>query len=340
MALKDKDKIGFLSDEGLVNYEGNNPVDLYGSNPLLGSGTTITKGQPGSSGGNGTVYDDAMAKALREQNYKSYFETAIQNYNMKANSEKYLANELAAKGLGTQGYGSSAAAGVQNTAMNMYSQNLDNYNKTEQEITMGNYERAEREKLESEQKQTELDNQVVGFIQNAITYGADKDAINGLLSNYGYMEKDANGNYVFTDKWESLSDESKAYISSVIDSKDFVDDPNADMPTYGTEYNYDKGKNISGYDADGNLVKRKGWFNDENSYMNTAIEKGEVKPGTYIALVNSKGERLYIYYGTDGKMYNMSHEEYYKNATNENSVYFQYNKNGNKTSNAQSGVYK
>lgn len=31
MALKDKDKIGFLSDEGSVNYEGNKPVDLYGS---------------------------------------------------------------------------------------------------------------------------------------------------------------------------------------------------------------------------------------------------------------------------------------------------------------------
>ena len=38
------------------------------------------------------VYDDALAKAERDQNYKTYYNNAIQLYNMKLNTQKYLNN--------------------------------------------------------------------------------------------------------------------------------------------------------------------------------------------------------------------------------------------------------
>lgn len=139
MALKDKDKIGLESIEGGASYAGNSNVnDLY-SRPLDGNlpGKTLPVG--GTAPGGATiatesVYQDSMTKALQDQNYKSFFDSAIQIYNMKSNADKYLSNELAAKGLGTQGYGSTAAAGVHSDAMNMYARNLDSYNRTEQEI--------------------------------------------------------------------------------------------------------------------------------------------------------------------------------------------------------------
>lgn len=159
-------------------------------------------------------YDDALAKAKRDQNYKSFYNTAIQLYNMKNNANKYLSNQLASQGLNTQGYGSSAQIGVNNQAANLYAENLQNYNNNEQEITNDAISR-------NESNQAEQDNQLVTFIQNSIANGGGTEQINKFLQNYGYM--DESGNY--TDKWNSLDDSRKAYIQSVIDGADTTTEP-------------------------------------------------------------------------------------------------------------------
>lgn len=310
---KDKDKdIGFIEENGdkYLGYE-------------LPTPTTPEK----------DVYQDAIGKALREQNYKAFLDTAMQRYGMKTQSEKYLQNELAQKGLASQGYGTTAHLGIGNTAMNLYAKGMADYNRTEQEIALAEQERGE-------QKQLEQDNQLVGFIQNAINYGADDTMINKYLQNYGYL--DANGNY--TEKWNNLSDESKAYINSVIAGKDLFDDEETQADkeiagSLGTEYVYNN--KIPYYDIDGNIQQGKNQFKFENEALEIAIAKGEIALNTYIVLQNGSGGYLYLYRGKDGKLYNISHETYYKNATDDNSYYFKWNgKSGRNVESVESGKGK
>ena len=124
------------------------------------------------------IYQDSIKKALDDQNYKYYFDQVLQAYNVKKNTEKQLNNELAAQGFNTQGYGTSANIGIQNAAMNTYNDLFKNYNANKLQIESDAQQRLEN-------KNAELDNQLVTFITNSD--GTDT-SINKILANYGYMD--------------------------------------------------------------------------------------------------------------------------------------------------------
>ena len=237
-------------------------------------------------------YDDALATALRDQNYKAYFNTAIQQYNMKNNMNKYLNNELANQGLHSQGYGSSAHAGINNQAINLYSQNLANYQKEEQDITQGAYER-------TEEKAIEKDNQLVQFIANANEYG-NTDAINKYMQNYGYMNEDG----TYTDAWNNLDETRKAYIQSAIDEGKIESSSNQD---YQTVLNYDDDAKLTAYDKKGNIINSSHW-NEEYKAFSNDITLGNVSADTYIKFRNNREETMYLYYSDDGKIYYVNKE--------------------------------
>lgn len=260
---------------------------------------------PAGSEPSTTTYDDALAKAKRDQNYKAYLNTAIQQYALKNNTQKYLNNELASRGLNTQGYGTSAHASINNQAINLYSQNMADYNATEQQITEDSYAR-------DEAKGTEKDNQLVTFINQANELG-NKDAINKYMQNYGYM--DQSGRY--TKEWYALDDDRRAYIQSVIDLGN--DTAEQSQNKYGSVFSYgDNETKHTAYDKKGNVVNSNHWDKEYKKFSNDLV-LGNLPTNTFVKFENTYGETMYLYYGNDGNTYYVNKETWLANANESNS---------------------
>ena len=222
-----------------------------------------------------TVYDDALAELERSQNYKAYYDQAIQTYNMKQNTQKYMNNMLQNQGLAGTGYGSSMQAGINNQAMNAYAQNMADYAQAEARTTANAYERY-NERTEEE------DNQLALFLSSADS----KEGKDKYLQNFGYM--DANGNY--TDKWNSLDENRKAYIQSVYDT--YGQDQGTST---GVSYNANNLSSIQFKDDKGEIKN----FDEQTiGQVQYALSTGQIEEGGVIALghYNGKGrDSSYVY---------------------------------------------
>lgn len=169
--------------------------------------TPTTNTSSNTSTDSSTYEDDLTAQLLRDENWKALYNTRIQLANARALGQKYYADEIANSGYASQGYGSSLAAS-QNTAYANAVQNAyEDYYSQENEITQDLISRTDN-------AQTELDEQVITFLQNA----ADESAAYNILKNYGYLEQDDNGLWHFTDSFNSLDDTRKAYIISALET--------------------------------------------------------------------------------------------------------------------------
>lgn len=275
-------------DNTLVNTEKkkripNPAIDLYKED-------FVGEQEPSS---NKNPYEDALAKAKREQNYKAYYNTAIQLYNMKNKSNKYLQNELASKGLNTQGYGTSASASVNNQAINLYSENEQNYMNKEQEITSDAIDRYNS-------ANEELDNQLITFIANS---NGNQESINKYLTNYGYME---DGN--FTDKWNNLNPERKAYIQSVIDGQ------SVETPNYSTYASLEALNNATYTNKKGQIETLGEHFSEESKLLWHHASIGDYKEGDSIKITNGEGSTIYMQWTKSG-FKTISSAEYEKSNT-------------------------
>lgn len=247
-------------------------------------------------------YEDAKAKALSDQNYKAYLNTAIQQYSMKNNTQKYLNNELASRGLNSQGYGTSAHVGINNHAINLYNQNLQNYNQTEQQIQSDLLDR-------QEQLSAEKDNQLVTFLSQA----ENQEAINKYMQNYGYMNKDGS----YTEEWNNLDPTRKAYIQSVVDMNN---NQNTSQPQVGGVLEYADDKKLIAYDKNGKIINSSKW-NEEYKALTKEMTAGVIQPNTYIKFENAYNESMYLYYSADGNIYYVNKEDWEKKSGNNARVY-------------------
>ena len=188
--------------------------------------------QPNAGGANepeidpSSVYLDEIQKAASEKNYKTLLQSDIAAYNLKMGTQKHLDNMLAAQGLGTQGYGTSAHVGVENAAQNLYAQNLENYNQREADALSEAQERQRQEEeqaiAEAKSEATESDNQLVTFL----TYSdGSEESINGYMEKYGYTLKD--GVWVNKETGEPAS----AYIQAAVQSA--KENGGTGQPSYG-----------------------------------------------------------------------------------------------------------
>ena len=155
------------------------------------------------------IYMDEIHKAASEKNYKALLNADIAAYNLKMNTKKYLDNELASRGLNTQGYGTSAHIGVDNAAANLYAQNLENYNQANEDALVAAQEREKEAINEAKANATEADNQLVTFLQ--YSDGSDESIAN-YMDKYGYKLKD--GVWVNKETGEPAS----AYVQSAVQS--------------------------------------------------------------------------------------------------------------------------
>ena len=249
-------------------------------------------------------YEDAILearkKALEEKNYKDYFNSSLQLYNYRNQAQKYINNSLASQGLNTQGYGSSVRAGINNNALNMYSEIANNYANNnlniQEDYLNGLLENA-----------TERDNQLATFITNDINTTGGKN-INQYLMNYGYM--DENGNY--TDARNNLDASRKNYLSSLMVG---ATSNNSATENYGEVFdiNSNNDTTIYYYDKDGNSLTNtiQNTFREELPLLRERIARNEIPSNSYIELTNGYGDKLYLYY-SDGSFYYVSKAVYDK----------------------------
>ena len=164
-------------------------------------------------------YQSEALKAAREENYKLLLNNQMSLYNLKRNSEKNLANELAAQGLGTQGYGTSANVGLSNEYMRQLSEARSDYDEEERDLNLqqAQYEaeREEQDKAEAEQDAIESDNQLYQFLSAA---GGDEEKINRYMQIYGYGKDEASGKWYKTNEDGSLNYDQPAssYLEAAI----------------------------------------------------------------------------------------------------------------------------
>lgn len=164
-------------------------------------------------------YQSEALKAAREENYKLLLNNQMSLYNLKRNSEKNLANELAAQGLGTQGYGTSANVGLSNEYMRQLSEARSDYDEEERDLNLqeAQYEaeREEQDKAEAEQDAIETDNQLYQFLSAA---GGDEEKINRYMQIYGYGKDEAKGKWYKTNEDGSLNYDQPAssYLEAAI----------------------------------------------------------------------------------------------------------------------------
>lgn len=157
-------------------------------------------------------YQSEALKAAREENYKLLLNNQMSLYNLKRNSEKNLANELAAQGLGTQGYGTSANVGLSNEYMRQLSEARSDYDEEERDL---NLQEAQYEAEREEQDAIEADNQLYQFLSAA---GGDEEKINRYMQIYGYGKDEASGKWYKTNEDGSLNYDQPAssYLEAAI----------------------------------------------------------------------------------------------------------------------------
>lgn len=208
------------------------------------------------------ISDDATATALREQNYKSYFNSQLQLAAAKARANKYYQDSVDSSGLSSSSGSSIAKAIMNNAYQNQANTNLGNYQTQEATITSDN---ATRYQEEQASKDSNFMTQLNTISQDtSTTYEQKQNLINKLLANYGY------------------SDETMGYASkSALDTALQTNENNK----YGTAY-------------DQSTIKEQlsNW-GDELSYAIKNKINGTSNPdNTVIELSNGNGELAYVYY--------------------------------------------
>ena len=241
----------------------NNIYDLYGD-------TRLPQQDPNA------VYMDEIQKAMSEKNYKALLQSDIAAYNLKQNSQKYLDQMLAGQGLAGQWYGTSAHIGIENSAQNLYAQNLENYAESERQALVEAQERKDAADLEN-------DKQLYFYLTNSD--GSD-DSIAQYMANYGYTLKDG--------KWvDANGNEASGYVLSAIQyAKDnAVENEGIRGAYYGS---LEALMGATYIDKDGGVSNFNDNFSKESEYIYTKAINGQYDDGTVIKVTNGRGETVFL----------------------------------------------
>ena len=231
------------------------------------------------------IQDDAAAKALREQNYKGYFQQQLQLAAAKQLGNRYYQESLERQGLGSSGEGATGNAIMNNAFMNQQQTNLGNYLTEENKITSDN---ATRWQNEQASKDANLISQIDSIGQSSLTTEEKRGLIEKLTKNYGYGEGGNASSAV-----QSALDYANAQISSGLPS-------GADSTWYNDQSALTDIKAIQ--DASSNQPR-----NAERMY-NYVKENGDDANNSVFELVNSSGHAVHFYYN-NGKYYKVTAEQ-------------------------------
>ena len=241
-----------------------------------------------------SVYEDAMSRSIKTQNYKDFYNTAIQNRVFEQNSQKYLNNTLANQGLNNMGYGTSMMAGITNAANNRASGAYDAYLQANREADQAALSRQEDD---------------IDSLLQEITAGGERSAeLNQFLVNAGYMDTDGN----YTESFNALTPAQQARI------KNAMAVANASQGNTGKSEAGVSLETLAGstYGDDANAKTMSEKFRDELIALQNAANNGSLKEGDAIVIRNGNdGSEAYLVYNSDGTFSQISAEQY--NASNQ-----------------------
>lgn len=237
------------------------------------------------------IQDDASAKALREQNYKEYFNQQLQLAAAKQLGDKYFQDSMNRQGMGTSGQTDTSRTIANNAYLNQQQANLGSYQTKEMQITADN---ATRWKEEQEKQQQEQASKDTNFITQLNTIGessmstSEKNAlIDKLLENYGYASGNASSAV------QSAIDTARAQINSSVPSggdSSWYNDANALTEETDVKASFSN------------------WGKATKAMLENNKKFGPEMDGGLFILQNDNSERAYVYY-SGGKYYRISEEQ-------------------------------
>jgi len=210
-------------------------------------------------------YDNQLTELARNQNYKQYFNTAVQQANIGKLAQKYFNNSMKQNGLNTTGAGTTANAQLYNNLANQQANALSNYYAQEALIT--------------EDAVAESANQLSEYLNDiSVAYQrGDKATANSLIEQYR----------------KNLTGEALDNFNSKIASYGFESDPYA----MGNAYNSaEELQNMVVSSGDG-VAYAKDVVNNEINIMLKSVQTGNYPAGSVFHLVNADGKSgVYMYY--------------------------------------------
>lgn len=278
-----------------------------------GLDTTDYEGQLGGEQPSSNNQNNDYYQLAKDQEYGILFDKEVQLENARANAQKYSQVQAQAQGLGSTGYGSSLQNGIYNNYMNQVNQAQRDYAGAVRDINQQQNEANVAEANDRFQSVTTM-----------LASASDVNQMNQLLSDYGYLQKDAEGNLVLDDEGNAKFLEEKPADMSDEDwyqlkyyytlQKDALGGVNTQ---YRTPFTYARDGSYIEYDESGNASIRhlkdgaqNGW-NTEADSLAVYIANNEIPNNAVIQLKNAKNKSIYLIY-KNGQLYTINPAEYEK----------------------------
>lgn len=128
-------------------------------------------------------YEDELAKAASEGNYKQYYNQMLQLYNIGQQANNYMQNSLRQQGLYGTGEGVSYQAAQNNALLNSQNQAFSDYQDRQRAIDSEAYERYMTESANQ-------DNLLASYMQNDPTHASQYLVNQGLMDEQGKWTDD------------------------------------------------------------------------------------------------------------------------------------------------------
>lgn len=230
----------------------------------------------------GEIADDATAKALREQNYKKYFNQQLQLDAAQKKANLYFQQGLEQQGLGSTGGSDISRTMMNNAYMNQAQANLGSFQDTESTITADNASRWQTEQASKDQNFLSQLNSIGEMADISST--EKQQLIDKLIANYGY------------------NDSSSEVIKSAIDTARAQLTP-SNMPKGGDSSWYNNDTAVTDTQA---LKSSMGNWGQALSDTLKYIEKvGPEANGMVFQLQSSGYDNAYLYYD-NGRYYRIT----------------------------------
>lgn len=236
-------------------------------------------------------YGEDYYKMLNDENYSALLDREVQIENARERALRQTNVGLASLGMQSSGYGQTAKSGIESQYLSAL---MDN---EQQRIQYLN------------QKETEAENskyQDYLSFSNLLTQTNNLEDLDFLLGQYG----------LGTSNTFDLNKASELFGEKYGKELQYLNRLQVNGLSSGNkEYSYTGKGDYTYYDKDGNIKTIKledgtinGW-NAENRTLQGAINTGELPNNSFVKLINSKGNTIYVRY-SGGRLYYTNKAEY------------------------------
>ena len=224
----------------------------------------------------------------RKQNYTKLLDSEIQLENSKEAAMKYGNNQVRAMGYGSQGMSESSMVGIQGKYANAFANLQEDYNNEDVELQKARITALEGLGEEDFQSTVQL-----------ISDSTNISRLNELLKGYGYGDIGADGNFVWGDKPEGMSQRDWAELQYRYNlQNDVIKEENASSShTYFDRDDLDFAQYQS---ASGSIYYIGQHYEKELNDIYQKVSEGVFNEGSVIKVRNSEGDTIYLKYGEKG----------------------------------------